>query len=235
MTRPKATAFSFFMRFYGWAAGFLVLVGLCATLAAFSFAQRASLLDREGVEIQARVNATWSERVSRRSFNVEVGYQVDGVSYAHTASVTEGFMDWAEEQGTIPIRYWPKDPSVIELQGGQLSNWFWWSLALACVGIFGGGYWCWKIWTRVAQMQWLDKNGERHSVKVLARAKSGTTINGVEQVHLIWEEPDGGRCQSALNDPLRFQDYPEGTEIEVLRDPSGQRPSIWAGDLEVWP
>lgn len=235
MTRPKASSLSLFVRFYGWAASLLFAFGIVAAAAAISFAQRDTRMDRDGVEIEANVVTTWSHRNPNRSFHVEVAFFVDDIEYVHAASVTEDFMTYAAERGSVPIRYWANDPSVVELQRGQVSNWVWWSVALALVGLFGGAYWCWRVWNRVAAMRWLETFGERLHLPVLARAKTGTTVNQVEQYHLIWEEPDGTRKQSFMNDPKRFELYPEGTEIEILRDPSGKRPSIWVGDLDVWP
>lgn len=132
----------------------------------------------------------------------------------------------AGTEGQVPVRYLKDDPAVVEIQAGHQLNRLWWRVLLAMAGLFGEGCGCRKIWSRDSDMLWLDKQRDTLRVAVRFVAKTGTTVNGVEQHHLLWVETDGSRKWPLMNDPKRFRDFQEGPEIEILKDPSGKRPSL---------
>lgn len=230
------------MRSYGWVGAIILAIGLSlAVISLFvsaldtRFAAEGVTVEAEVVSATARDNSGVGQPVSM-VYEVTVRFLVDGETYEVSKSVPRWFYDYAQpigmEEGTIEVTYAATDPRTVEIVRGRYAKITRWLRLGAFVGLFAGGYWTWTALKRANAVLRLRKSGARISVPVTRLIDTTYSHAGIRQFRIAWAEPNGGEGKSYMLPQESAEKHPPGSEIEIIRDPSGNLPSVWAEDLQ---
>lgn len=230
------------MRSYGWVGAIILMIGLVMAVISVFVSNLDSRFATDGVTVEAEVVGATKRDNSRPGqpvsivYEVRVRYLVDGETHEVTKSVPRWFYDYAQpigmDEGTIKVTYVSSDPGNVEIVQGRYTRITRWLRLGAFVGLFAGGYWTWNALKRANAVLRLRKSGERLSVPVTRLIDTTYSHAGIRQFRIAWAEPNGGEGQSFLLPQETAEKHPPGSEIEIIRDPTGRLSSVWAADLQ---
>lgn len=228
---------SFLRQFLGyWGGWALVSLAICGLFAVMDYTSSVSArhLAEEGVDAKAtitslRVTTSTRRLHTRYHFHVGLSFAASGKFIQIQETVSGSFYESLQVGQVIPIRYWSRDPTLLEVQpggfAGQAKSGFYLALFSAALALFFAGLgFRWAYATR-----WMLQNGVERQVTVIALVDAPFSSGKHKRYELTWREPTGELAGSRYH-PL--SDLPDvGEEITILTDPSGRRASIWLRDL----
>lgn len=218
--------------------GLWALMTLAASIFALTMAhfdgQSARRLAQEGADAEAMVTSltqTSTRSNNRTQHHFQIGFSFKAGDHPHDATqiISEALYRSLRTGDRIVVRYWTRDPSLVEAEPGHhasqaLIGQIVAGVALVLtVGLAGLG------WRWASKARWMVRNGVERPATVTRLIGSRFNFGKTGYHRAEWRDEAGVIGQSRLN---RSKHLPgAGTPITILTDPSGIRPAIWEGDL----
>jgi len=224
-----------FLMPWGWAAlGAALMMAIFVTITSFGVATAKRLTD-EGADATAFV--TDKRRIQNRDsdgdidydYEVSFSFTVDGKTYDDSRNVSHGFYLKVTTGDRVPVRYWTKDMSVLEIEPGSAE--FQALLGKIASAVSAGAVLILARlgWRRAAAGAWMVRYGVERQVGVTGHVDTKVKVNNVRRYRATWKEADGREGTTRMR---RQEDLPTvGGKITILVDPRGQRDSVWKDDL----
>lgn len=236
----RPSAFRLFWSFPGWFGLIFLVAGLGVEVGAMFAGLNAMRLAGDGVEVTGEVlGKDWRESRDSDgdrtvSYYVQFRFPMrDGVAVEDEVSVGRGTYNDTTVGDRVPVRYWPEDPMLNEIEPGSTRF-----LAMM-LGLFGvpftlvGGFFVWRQARFARRAVRLRERGEVLEAEVLEHVATAYRVNNRRQYALKWRDERGNSGQSRPVGAGHLMEYPPGSKITVYADPDRPGPGFWEGDAGV--
>ncbi len=234
---PKPGLGLFFRSPAAWVGTAAACVALGLAVLAAVTARDAARLASGGVETVAEV-IDRQENVSRhkngglgtRYFLVYRFEDAGGRTFEGREDVPAGLFFRTPMYSHLPVRYWPEDPKLSEIEIGGTAEWasLLGMLCLAAAAVAAGALLL--GWQRVRPLLRLRDRGRPVRARVVAHVAVRKVAGArVQTYRARWEAPGGLSGETFVG---REDQLPAvGSDITVLTDPDGKTAGVWEGDL----
>ncbi len=214
-----------------------LIIGLLLTTFAMLEARKANRLDNDGVLTTAMITGRDievrrdSDGDRKTTYYVSFSYPVAGANRSARDAVSRAYYDQAIAGETRQMRYWRKDPSVLELEIGSTAKTHRILQIFAALLLAGSGALLLTEWRLANRAVRLRDRGIARTAEVTQHVETKITLNKRKMYRLGWTDNTGARGRSFVMTSAKVDAFPIGHPITIYADPKGRLPSVWEGDV----